>query len=74
MRAGFIDKKRIQSEARHLMARVGLRCAPSSIVSDLSIGQQQIVEIAAGVVGGRARFHYGRADFQPDATRNRAFI
>ncbi len=46
MRAGFIDKKRIQSDARDLMARVGLRCSPSSIVSDLSIGQQQMVEIA----------------------------
>ncbi len=45
-RAGFIDKKRIQSDARGLMARVGLGGAPHQIVSELSIGQQQMVEIA----------------------------
>lgn len=45
-RAGFIDKGRIQAEARDLMGRVGLRCAPHQIVSELSIGQQQMVEIA----------------------------
>ncbi|HEY0076137.1 MAG TPA: ATP-binding cassette domain-containing protein, partial [Abditibacteriaceae bacterium] len=45
-RAGLIDKKRIHAEARDLMQRVGLHCSPACIVAELSIGQQQMVEIA----------------------------
>lgn len=45
-RGGFIDKKRIHTESRELMQRVGLSCSPAHIVGELSIGQQQMVEIA----------------------------
>jgi ribose transport system ATP-binding protein len=45
-RGGFIDKKRIHAQSRDLMQRVGLRCSPAHIVGELSIGQQQMVEIA----------------------------
>ena len=45
-RGGFIDKKRIHADSRDLMQRVGLKCSPANIVGELSIGQQQMVEIA----------------------------
>lgn len=45
-RGAFINSKHIHAESRALMQRVGLRCSPRTIVSTLSIGQQQMVEIA----------------------------
>jgi len=45
-RFGFVDERAIASLARALLARVGLEVAPSTPVADLSIAQQQLVEIA----------------------------
>ena len=45
-RYGLIDRRRIDAEAREVMNRVGLTCPPRTLVRDLSIGRQQMVEIA----------------------------
>jgi ribose transport system ATP-binding protein len=41
-----IISRRIRSDALPVMQRLGLDCSPSTLVSDLSIGRQQLVEIA----------------------------
>ena len=46
LRFGLIDKARQRREARPLLAAVGLDVDPAVLVSSLSIGQQQMVEIA----------------------------
>ena len=45
-RWGFIDRRRIGDEAAHWLAEVGLNISPRTLVSTLSIGRQQLVEIA----------------------------
>lgn len=49
-RFGFIDRRRLAAEARRVMERVGLDdVPPDTPVEQLGIGQQQMVEIAAGL-------------------------
>lgn len=43
---GLIDYKRMNRETRELLDKLDLQTAPQTIVSDLRVGQQQIVEIA----------------------------
>jgi len=45
-RFGLIDKARQREDARPLLEAVGLKIDPTVLVSTLSIGQQQLVEIA----------------------------
>ncbi|MEU5862938.1 multiple monosaccharide ABC transporter ATP-binding protein [Nonomuraea sp. NPDC047529] len=45
-RRGFIDWNRTNYEAAELMRRVGLNENPTTTVSDLGVGKQQLVEIA----------------------------
>lgn len=45
-RFGLIDHARIRSQALHHLKQVGLDVNPDSLVGDLSIGHQQLVEIA----------------------------
>jgi len=45
-RRGFIDVQRASDQARLLMSQVGLTCDPLTPVHQLSIGHQQMVEIA----------------------------
>ena len=45
-RLGWIDSARIEERSRVVLEQVGADFAPSTLVSDLSIGQQQLVEIA----------------------------
>ncbi len=48
-RGGFlklIDGKRIYRETEVLLERLGISCDPHTLVSDLSIAQQQMIEIA----------------------------
>lgn len=42
----LIDKRRIRSESAELLERVGLKVSPDTLVDNLPIGQQQLVEIA----------------------------
>jgi ribose transport system ATP-binding protein len=46
LRWGLIDKQLIHEEARRFLAMVGLDVSPGTIASELSIGRQQLVEIA----------------------------
>ncbi len=46
LRMGLIDRRRIDRESRQYLARVGLDIPPRTILSTLSIGRQQLVEIA----------------------------
>ncbi len=46
LRFGMIDRRTIDREARKYLDMVGLDVAPQSLVSTLSIGKQQLVEIA----------------------------
>mgnify|MGYP001252949499 CR=1 FL=1 len=46
LRAGLIDNQCIKAKAEELLERVGLRICPDTIVEELSIGRQQLVEIA----------------------------
>jgi ribose transport system ATP-binding protein len=43
---GLLDKPRIRREAEPILRRIGLNFPPTALVSTLSIGQQQMVEIA----------------------------
>ncbi|HEY7118408.1 MAG TPA: sugar ABC transporter ATP-binding protein [Tepidisphaeraceae bacterium] len=45
-RLGFTHKRRIDQESATVLRRVGLDVSPRTIVGNLSIGQQQMVEIA----------------------------
>ena len=45
-RFGLIDENEIASRSRQFLDRVGLELSPSTLVGDLPIGRQQLVEIA----------------------------
>ncbi len=45
-RGGWIDWGRMRRETRAIMDRVGLALSPDRLVSDLSVAEQQMVEIA----------------------------
>ena len=49
-RFGLLDTRRLNADARPLMARVGLaEVDPATFVGSLGVGQQQMVELAAGL-------------------------
>ncbi|HHW2588302.1 TPA: sugar ABC transporter ATP-binding protein [Pseudomonas aeruginosa] len=51
-RAGWIDRRRLRAAAREVMAQVGLEAIdPDTLVGDLGIGHQQMVEIARNLIG-----------------------
>ncbi|MGE4002230.1 MAG: ATP-binding cassette domain-containing protein, partial [Planctomycetaceae bacterium] len=45
-RCGLIDKRQIRDQSRRVLALVGLDVSPDTIAGSLSIGRQQLVEIA----------------------------
>jgi len=45
-RFGFVDRHRLYERANPFLAQVGLDCSPRTLVSTLSLGRQQLVEIA----------------------------
>jgi ribose transport system ATP-binding protein len=45
-RYGIVDRRRMREEASRLLRRLGSSIVPESLAGDLSIAQQQIVEIA----------------------------
>jgi len=52
-RFGFIDYEKLNRAAKEIMKKVGLGAIePSVAVRDLGVGQQQMVEIAAGLSSG----------------------
>lgn len=44
--AGFVDWSRMRQETRAVLARIGLAIDPDALVGDLSVAEQQMVEIA----------------------------
>lgn len=49
-RLGFIDRKRLRSQTREILATVGMEDVdPDCPVGELGVGQQQLTEIAAGL-------------------------
>ena len=52
---GMIDRRRMNDEAKSFLDRVGLDVAPTTPLAELTIGAQQLVEIAKALsVGARA--------------------
>ncbi|WP_081715961.1 sugar ABC transporter ATP-binding protein [Paraburkholderia mimosarum] len=52
LRFGWIDRKRLRENARTAMAQVGLEAIdPDTLVGELGIGHQQLVEIARNLIG-----------------------
>ena len=45
-RFAFVDRRRLQQQAQELLDRLGVRLAPTAIVRDLAVAEQQMVEIA----------------------------
>jgi ribose transport system ATP-binding protein len=45
-RLGFVNRRTLHAEASDVLGRIGLDVDPDTLVRDLSIGQQQLVEIA----------------------------
>ena len=45
-RGCFVDRGRLREESRKFLDQVGLDCTPHTLVSTLSLGRQQLVEIA----------------------------
>lgn len=53
-RCGFIDRKQINQDAAKVLKQIGLDVSPTKPLSELSIGQRQMVEIAKAMsVGAR---------------------
>ncbi|QVQ54464.1 sugar ABC transporter ATP-binding protein [Spiractinospora alimapuensis] len=46
---GLLDRRRIRADAVEKLARVGADLAPDTLVGELSVGMQQVVEIARSV-------------------------
>jgi ribose transport system ATP-binding protein len=52
LRFGWIDRRRLREDARAAMAQVGLEAIdPDTLVGELGIGHQQMVEIARNLIG-----------------------
>ena len=49
MSKGFIDDKAMEQEAQHLFDKMGVKIDPSVKLGDLTVGKQQMVEIAKAV-------------------------
>lgn len=48
-RTGFIDRQRMNREAREVLARLHMNISPNTPVAQLSIGQKQMIEIAKAI-------------------------
>ncbi|MGH8782607.1 sugar ABC transporter ATP-binding protein [Paraburkholderia sp.] len=52
LRFGWIDRRKLRDDAREAMAQVGLDAIdPDTLVGELGIGHQQMVEIARNLIG-----------------------
>ena len=48
-RTGLIDYRKLHADTATVLRRLDLRVAPSALIADLRVGQQQLVEIARAV-------------------------
>lgn len=49
MKGGFIDDRKMEADAKELFKRIGVRIDPSVKLGSLTVGKQQMVEIAKAV-------------------------
>ena len=49
MKGGFIDDRKMEADAKELFKRIGVRIDPSVKLGSLTVGRQQMVEIAKAV-------------------------
>lgn len=49
MKCGFIDDRKMEADAKELFKRIGVRIDPSVKLGSLTVGRQQMVEIAKAV-------------------------
>ncbi len=61
---GLIDEGEIAARSRTLLDRVGLDLDPATLVGDLPIGRQQLVENREGPLDRGPASHHGRADLE----------
>ena len=67
----FISRRKLEEQTRALTQRIGLDRSPNALVRDLSVAEQQMVEIAQGTVDEFSAHRDGRADIciEPDGSR-----
>jgi ABC-type sugar transport system ATPase subunit len=46
---GFINRKKMEADSKRLLKELNMEIDPSTLVSELSIGQQQMIEIAKAI-------------------------
>ncbi|MEO7853229.1 MAG: sugar ABC transporter ATP-binding protein, partial [Rubrivivax sp.] len=69
-RFGLLDRARMFDEARAVLARIGIELDPRRACDTLSVGEQQLVEIAKGVSADASVFIFD----EPTAALNRAEV
>jgi len=69
-RFGWLGRRGMQAEARAVLARIGIDLEPQRACGSLSIGEQQLVEIAKGVSTDAKVFIFD----EPTAPLNRAEV
>ncbi len=69
-RFGLLDRARMLDEARAVLARIGIELDPRRACDSLSVGEQQLVEIAKGVSADAGVFIFD----EPTAALNRAEV
>ena len=69
-RFGWLSRSAMQDEARAVLARIGIQLDPQRACGSLSIGEQQLVEIAKGVSTDASVFIFD----EPSAPLNRAEV
>ena len=67
---GFLARRRMLQEARDVLLRIGIELDPSRPCGSLSVGEQQLVEIAKGVSTDAKVFIFD----EPTAALNRAEV
>jgi ribose transport system ATP-binding protein len=69
-RAGLLDRGRMLADARAVLARIGITLDPERACASLTVGEQQLVEIAKGVSTDASVFIFD----EPTAPLNRAEV
>lgn len=69
-RFGLLSRTQMLREAREVLARIGIELDPGKACGDLSVGEQQLVEIAKGVSTDASVFIFD----EPTAPLNRAEV
>ena len=51
-RLAFVSRSELRARAQHALAAIGAEINPGAIMAELSVGRQQMVQIAGAVAGG----------------------